>query len=229
MAASENLSNEDLIEERYRGIRPAPGYPACPDHTEKRILFDLLDAEQVTGIRLTENFAMLPAAAVSGWYFANPAGPLFRRRPDRARSGRGVCRPQGHDAWPKSSDGSRRTWGTIRRDRTPKVTGLAFQRARRPRRAATWVSRARRERRGPVCVGSIGEAQEAGIPHLPPELPNRHLQRTAERRRFGERRRLGGTTSIRQPNRCSPSVPTARAAARGHVRCGRPDAIAGCV
>ena len=55
----EHLSNDDLIDEKYRGIRPAPGYPACPDHTEKRILFDLLEAEQSTGIRLTENFAMM--------------------------------------------------------------------------------------------------------------------------------------------------------------------------
>ncbi|HEX4145293.1 MAG TPA: methionine synthase [Pirellulales bacterium] len=73
----ENLSPDDLIEERYRGVRPAPGYPACPDHTEKRTLFDVLDAEQVTGIRLTENFAMFPAAAVSGWYFANPQSRYF--------------------------------------------------------------------------------------------------------------------------------------------------------
>ncbi len=73
----ENLSNEDLIEERYRGIRPAPGYPACPDHTEKRILFDLLGAEEQTEIRLTENFAMFPAAAVSGWYFAHPQSRYF--------------------------------------------------------------------------------------------------------------------------------------------------------
>ena len=73
----ESLSSEDLIEERYRGIRPAPGYPACPDHTEKRILFDLLAAEQRTAIRLTEHFAMSPAAAVSGWYFANPSARYF--------------------------------------------------------------------------------------------------------------------------------------------------------
>ncbi|HTU25450.1 MAG TPA: methionine synthase, partial [Pirellulales bacterium] len=74
---TENLSNEDLIDERYRGIRPAPGYPACPDHTEKRTLFDLLAAEEVTGIRLTESFAMHPAAAVSGWYFAAPQARYF--------------------------------------------------------------------------------------------------------------------------------------------------------
>jgi 5-methyltetrahydrofolate--homocysteine methyltransferase len=73
----ERLSNDDLIRERYRGIRPAPGYPACPDHTEKRQLFDLLKAEQHAGIRLTESFAMYPAASVSGWYFAHPKAKYF--------------------------------------------------------------------------------------------------------------------------------------------------------
>ena len=73
----EHLSAEDLIRERYRGIRPAPGYPACPDHTEKRILFDLLDAEQGTGIHLTETFAMFPASSVSGLYFAHPQAKYF--------------------------------------------------------------------------------------------------------------------------------------------------------
>ncbi|HET8720417.1 MAG TPA: vitamin B12 dependent-methionine synthase activation domain-containing protein, partial [Nitrospira sp.] len=73
----ERLSNDDLIREKYRGIRPAPGYPACPDHTEKRILFDLLQVERHTGITLTESFAMWPAAAVSGWYFAHPEAKYF--------------------------------------------------------------------------------------------------------------------------------------------------------
>jgi 5-methyltetrahydrofolate--homocysteine methyltransferase len=73
----ENLSNEDLIKEQYKGIRPAPGYPACPDHTEKASLFKLLDAEKNTGITLTEHFAMLPTAAVSGWYFAHPEAKYF--------------------------------------------------------------------------------------------------------------------------------------------------------
>ncbi|TMA06684.1 MAG: methionine synthase [Deltaproteobacteria bacterium] len=68
---SENLTHEDLIAERYQGIRPAPGYPACPDHTEKSTLFDLLEVEKTTGITLTENFAMLPAASVCGLYFAH--------------------------------------------------------------------------------------------------------------------------------------------------------------
>ena len=75
--ASESLTNEDLIHESYRGIRPAHGYPACPDHTEKRTLFDLLDAEKNVGIELTESFAMTPAASVSGLYFAHPGARYF--------------------------------------------------------------------------------------------------------------------------------------------------------
>ena len=76
-AVEERLSNEELIKEKYTGIRPAPGYPACPDHTEKNILFDLLNAEKATGIRLTENFAMYPTAAVSGFYFSHPESRYF--------------------------------------------------------------------------------------------------------------------------------------------------------
>ncbi|WP_404474820.1 methionine synthase [Vreelandella venusta] len=73
----ETLDNEALIAEKYQGIRPAPGYPACPDHTEKATLFRLLNAPQNTGLTLTENFAMWPAAAVSGWYFAHPQSKYF--------------------------------------------------------------------------------------------------------------------------------------------------------
>jgi 5-methyltetrahydrofolate--homocysteine methyltransferase len=76
-AAGETLSNEDLIAERYRGIRPAPGYPACPDHTEKGKLWELLDVERGIGLRLTESFAMYPTAAVSGFYFAHPDARYF--------------------------------------------------------------------------------------------------------------------------------------------------------
>jgi 5-methyltetrahydrofolate--homocysteine methyltransferase len=76
-SAAEALSNEDLIREKYRGIRPAPGYPACPDHTEKRKLFDLLEAEAHTGVSLTEAYAMWPAASVSGWYFSHPESVYF--------------------------------------------------------------------------------------------------------------------------------------------------------
>ncbi len=76
-AADENLDNEALVEEKYRGIRPAPGYPACPDHTEKEALFRLLDAEKSAGISLTESFAMLPASSVSGFYFSHPESSYF--------------------------------------------------------------------------------------------------------------------------------------------------------
>ncbi|GMW07848.1 MAG: 5-methyltetrahydrofolate--homocysteine methyltransferase MetH [Nevskiales bacterium] len=76
-AADERLTADDLVREAYRGIRPAPGYPACPDHTEKATLWRLLDVERRTGIELTEGYAMLPAAAVSGWYFAHPQAQYF--------------------------------------------------------------------------------------------------------------------------------------------------------
>jgi 5-methyltetrahydrofolate--homocysteine methyltransferase len=75
--ADENLSSEELIKEKYRGIRPAAGYPACPDHTEKATLWELMDVESQTGIRLTESFAMWPGAAVSGLYFAHPESRYF--------------------------------------------------------------------------------------------------------------------------------------------------------
>ena len=73
----ENLSHDQLLAEKYAGIRPAFGYPACPDHTGKQTLWQLLDAEQNAGISLTEHFAMLPAASVSGLYFALPEGRYF--------------------------------------------------------------------------------------------------------------------------------------------------------
>ena len=76
-ASDESLSSKALIKEQYRGIRPAPGYPACPDHTEKNTLFALLDAEASVGVRLTESFAMTPAASVSGFYFAHPDSRYF--------------------------------------------------------------------------------------------------------------------------------------------------------
>ena len=68
----ETFSPEELVQEKYRGIRPAPGYPACPDHTEKGTLWQLLDVETHTGMRLTESFAMWPGSSVSGLYFAHP-------------------------------------------------------------------------------------------------------------------------------------------------------------
>jgi 5-methyltetrahydrofolate--homocysteine methyltransferase len=75
--SDENLSNEDLIKEKYKGIRPAPGYPACPDHTEKPELFRLLNATETIGISLTDSLAMYPASSVSGWYFGNPQSKYF--------------------------------------------------------------------------------------------------------------------------------------------------------
>jgi 5-methyltetrahydrofolate--homocysteine methyltransferase len=76
-AADESLSNEELIREKYQGIRPAPGYAACPEHTEKQLIWDLLSAEQHTGMKLTESYAMWPGASVSGWYFAHPDAKYF--------------------------------------------------------------------------------------------------------------------------------------------------------
>lgn len=76
-AAAESLDNDALIHEKYEGIRPAPGYPACPEHSEKATLFRLLDAERNAGVRLTESFAMYPAAAVSGYYFSHPQSQYF--------------------------------------------------------------------------------------------------------------------------------------------------------
>jgi len=76
-STDEKLDNDALIKESYDGIRPAPGYPACPDHTEKATLWEMLEPEKNAGITITESFAMLPTAAVSGWYFANPASSYF--------------------------------------------------------------------------------------------------------------------------------------------------------
>ena len=76
-AKDENLTNEELIKEKYVGIRPAPGYPACPDHSEKVKLFQLLNSDNTVDISLTENFAMYPAASVSGWYFSHPDSKYF--------------------------------------------------------------------------------------------------------------------------------------------------------
>ena len=76
-AADETLENQALIAEKYRGIRPAPGYPACPDHLEKLGIFKLLDATAQIGVSLTESLAMWPAASVSGWYFAHPDAKYF--------------------------------------------------------------------------------------------------------------------------------------------------------
>jgi len=76
-ASNENLSNIELIKESYKGIRPAPGYPACPDHLEKNTIWDLLKVEEAIGVKLTESLAMWPAASVSGYYFGNPEAKYF--------------------------------------------------------------------------------------------------------------------------------------------------------
>ncbi|CAK8739364.1 Methionine synthase [Sodalis praecaptivus] len=76
-AGNENLGNEALIRESYQGIRPAPGYPACPDHTEKQTLWLLLEVTRHTGMQLTESFAMWPGASVAGWYFSHPDSKYF--------------------------------------------------------------------------------------------------------------------------------------------------------
>ena len=83
-APDEALSNEELVREKYRGIRPAPGYPACPDHSQKPELFRLLNAGQNAGISLTESFAMMPTSAVSGYYFAHPRGASISASPASA-------------------------------------------------------------------------------------------------------------------------------------------------
>ncbi len=76
-APEENLSNEELIKETYKGIRPAPGYPACPDHLEKLSIWEVLKVKERIGVELTESLAMWPAASVSGYYFANPEARYF--------------------------------------------------------------------------------------------------------------------------------------------------------
>ncbi len=94
-AENENLSNDELIKESYKGIRPAPGYPACPEHSEKSKLFQLLNVEASTGITLTESFAMYPAASVSGWYFSHPKSKYFGiRRIDKDQESDYIARKE---------------------------------------------------------------------------------------------------------------------------------------
>ena len=108
MRRTRRLRSDDLIAEKYRGIRPAPGYPAQPDHTEKGTLFQLLQAERI-GVKLTESFAMWPGAAVCGLYFSHPQSALFRRRQDRARPGRGLRQAQGLEHRRNANAGWRRS------------------------------------------------------------------------------------------------------------------------
>ena len=95
-APDERFTGDELVREEYRGIRPAPGYPACPDHTEKATLWRLLDVERNTGIHLTESYAMYPTAAVSGWYFSHPEARYFEVGRIDARPGRRLRAAQGH-------------------------------------------------------------------------------------------------------------------------------------
>ena len=96
-APEEAMGNDDLIAESYRGIRPAPGYPACPEHTEKAKLWELLDAEAATGIRLTESYAMYPTSSVSGWYYSHPEAKYFTVRGIQPDQERDYARRKGWD------------------------------------------------------------------------------------------------------------------------------------
>ena len=115
---AEGLSSEELIAEKYRGIRPAAGYPACPDHTEKATLWNLLEVESAAGIRLTESYAMWPAASVSGLYFAHPQSRYFAVDLVTKEQVQDYAESQGHRpcTWP--SAGSPPTWPTNQRDET---------------------------------------------------------------------------------------------------------------
>ena len=101
-AVEETLNNDELIAEQYKGIRPAPGYPACPDHTMKQDIWKLLDVEKQTGIQLTESCAMYPAASVSGLYFAHPESTYFWHRSNPTRPG---CRPRPPQRCGRGGDG----------------------------------------------------------------------------------------------------------------------------
>ena len=97
-AKDENLSTEQLVAEEYRGIRPAPGYPACPDHTEKGPLFEMLKAPENAGIIITESYAMVPTAAVSGFYFSHPEADYFAVGQNRQGPGGRLRQAEGLDA-----------------------------------------------------------------------------------------------------------------------------------
>ena len=153
-APDEALSTDDLILEKYQGIRPAPGYPAQPDHTEKATLFELLDAEATAGVKLTESFAMWPGSSRLRALFREPRELLFRRRQDRARPGRGLRRAQGHDG---------------RRDRALARAGAELHPVARDRRQGfCGDTRERRDVEGPRLAsaglqlrGASGLAEEA--------------------------------------------------------------------
>ena len=114
----ERLSKDDLIAEKYRGIRPAAGYPSCPDHTEKATLWQLLDVEAATGIRLTESYAMWPAASVSGLYFSHPEARYFAVDMITRDQVENYAAAQGDAAWRRSNAGWRRIWRMRRNKRS---------------------------------------------------------------------------------------------------------------
>ena len=187
------LTNDDLIAERYQGIRPAPGYPACPDHTEKGTLFELLDAEARAGIRLTESFAMLPAASVSGYYFWHPQAAYFglgrigRDQLDDYAHRKGMPVEAWRAGWPRTSPRTER-----RRDRSLRGTGLAV--------VVSWID--------------ADGADAPPPPGRPPTRPRRPRVPAAARRLGRSRQR--GTQGLqarpRVPDRTSSPRPTSSSA-----------------
>ena len=93
-ASDEKLTNEELIKEEYKGIRPAPGYPVCPDHLEKETIWEVLKVEETIGVSLTESLAMWPAASVSGYYFGNPQARYFGLGKIKSGPGKGFCKTE---------------------------------------------------------------------------------------------------------------------------------------
>ena len=152
----ERLTNEQLIAEQYRGIRPAPGYPACPDHTEKGTLWQMLDVERAIDLRITESYAMYPTAAVSGWYFAHPDAKYFAVGPID------LDQMQHYAARKGWSAAEARKW---------LVSNLEARVCR--------IRTTRRRRRGGAGKGIPGEAERASVNAanvslLLPGFPSRH-------------------------------------------------------
>ena len=199
---AEDLDNAALIAEAYRGIRPAFGYPACPDHLPKRRLFDLLEATAI-GMSLTDSLAMLPAASVSGIYLHHPAGALLRGRPGRRRPGRGLRPPDGaaagggralDRAQPRLRAGRPGGRGGLRRrrGRVPGGGHVVAHRRHAPGRVGVAVER---ERPGAVeaalAVARAGHHVEGVAVLDVPHAPQPHVH--------GRRGRLGLGVDVHQP------------------------------